>query len=171
MTSPHSANPERLLAARALLETTTPLKADCGKRCGAACCKPDQDGNGSMLLFPGEAALYADQPDWMTLSDSGLSIEGEPLMLLTCDGSCPRERRPLACRIFPLTPYVQDDSLTIELDVRAWPVCPLMGFGMQGLSKEFTAAVRSAMALLWPDAAQQAYFRLLTQQLDALKSF
>ena len=49
---------EALLAARALLADVTPLRTDCGRCCGAACCAPDEDGQGGMLLFPGEEALF-----------------------------------------------------------------------------------------------------------------
>lgn len=44
---------EPILAARKLLENMTPLKRDCGRACGAACCQSDEDGQGGMLLFPG----------------------------------------------------------------------------------------------------------------------
>ena len=35
---------ERILSARKALETLTPLRGDCGRKCGAACCHPDEDG-------------------------------------------------------------------------------------------------------------------------------
>ena len=54
---------EAVLEARRLLECVTPLKTDCGRACGGACCQPDEDGQGGMLLFPGEEALYADLPE------------------------------------------------------------------------------------------------------------
>ena len=45
---------ERILRARELLESHTPMKSDCGALCGGACCKgSDEDG---MALLPGEAA-------------------------------------------------------------------------------------------------------------------
>ena len=44
-----------VLTARALLSNLTPLKSDCGRLCGGACCQGD-DATG-MLLFPGEEAL------------------------------------------------------------------------------------------------------------------
>ena len=36
--------------------TLTPLKSDCGRLCGAVCCKGDDETG--MLLFPGEESLY-----------------------------------------------------------------------------------------------------------------
>ena len=45
-----------LEAARKELETLTPLKINCGKLCGGACCQPDpeEEGENGMLLLPFE---------------------------------------------------------------------------------------------------------------------
>ena len=43
---------EAVMEARKLLSQVTPLKRDCGRYCGGACCEPDEDGQGGMLLFP-----------------------------------------------------------------------------------------------------------------------
>lgn len=161
---------DRICAARTLLETTTPLKKDCGLRCGAACCRPDEDGKGGMLLLPGEEALYAGALSWGTVTDSALFVNGRPVKFLTCRGACPRAMRPFSCRVFPLTPAVRGGAPDVELDVRAWPVCPLMGFGMDGLSREFVAAVRAAVLLLAEDPSIRAYFAALTDVLDAFRN-
>lgn len=160
-----------ILAARALLREVTPLKGDCGRRCDAACCQPDEEGNGGMLLLPGEETLYAARTPWATITPSGLYAGGAPLAFLTCEGTCPREERPLACRVFPLTPALRDGAATVELDTRAWPVCPLMPHGVAGLSRQFVAAVRSVSALLCEDAALRDWLRVLTEQMDAFRSF
>jgi hypothetical protein len=157
--------PERILAARALLQDITPLKADCGRRCGAACCQPDADGQGGMLLFPGEEALYDPVPPWATITESPIVIEGRPLLFLTCQGHCPREARPLACRIFPLTPAIQEGKPTVQLDVRAWPVCPLMPHGLNALSQPFVFAARAACELLCEEPTARAYIQWLTDTL------
>lgn len=163
---------DRIVAARALLAEVTPLKGDCGRRCGAACCQADDDGQGGMLLLPGEEGLYAPAPGWARVEDSGLRAGERALALLTCDGTCPRGDRPLACRIFPLTPRLAEDGqMVVTLDVRAWPVCPLMPHGMQGLSREFVAAVRAACVLLAQDEALRAWLHTLTQQLRAFETF
>lgn len=92
-----------LLEARALLTEVTPLKADCGRLCGAACCLPGEDGEAvGMLLFPGEAALY-ESASWAQLLPAHYRLGDEPGQLLVCGGHCPRAERPLACRVFPLT--------------------------------------------------------------------
>ena len=46
-------------AAREKLKNVTPLKRDCGRVCGAACCRPLGGEETGMLLFPGEAEAYA----------------------------------------------------------------------------------------------------------------
>ncbi len=88
-----------VIAARELLNSLTPLKRDCGRSCGAACCQSDEDGQGGMLLFPGEETLYASLPEsWSILPDSAVIPEGR---ILVCDGRCDRSARPLSCRLFP----------------------------------------------------------------------
>lgn len=124
-----------------------------------------------MLLFPGEEALYAPPPAWASLSDSTLQIVGKPLRFLTCNASCEREHRPLSCRVFPLTPLARDGSCAVALDVRAWPVCPLMGHGLEGLSREFVAAATAAAAILWENPACRAYIQTLSDQLASLASW
>lgn len=155
--------------ARALLAQRTPLKRDCGRLCAAACCQADEDGQGGMLLFPGEERLYDPLPDWARLET--LDFGGRPAQMLVCEGRCDREHRPLACRIFPLTPTLRQGKLEIALDRRAWAVCPLMDHGLQGLDPAFVQAVREAMTLLLDDPACAAYFKALTEALDGLAQF
>jgi len=53
-------SPDILLNARSAIGELTPMLNDCGALCGAACCQPDEDGQGGVHLFPGEAALLRD---------------------------------------------------------------------------------------------------------------
>ena len=118
---------EAVMRARELLQTLTPLRRDCGGVCGAACCAPDEDGQGGMLLFPGEEALYQPLPAGFSLRQDDGVLPG--MLLLTCGGVCDRALRPLACRMFPLTPVlsVRDgrERLSVRMDPRAFAVCPL----------------------------------------------
>ena len=124
--------------ARNHLETLTPLVTDCGVLCQAACCRPDEDGQGGVTLFPGEEALYADA-NWARL-ESGV---------LYCDGHCPRENRPLGCRIFPLTPNrKKDGALCVRVDRRAFSMCPLAPCGVRALNPAFVRAVQDALCLI-----------------------
>ena len=155
---------EAVVAARALLAGKTPLKKDCGRSCGAACCQSDEDGQGGMLLFPGEDALYDPLPEGFRIDRSDQVLPGAKL--LSCQGDCSREARPLACRLFPLLP-ARDGPVP---DQRAWAVCPLMRFGLRGMDPAFVQAVREAGEILYacPEHAryldaQHAFNALLTQ--------
>ena len=124
--------------ARKMLENLTPLKTDCGALCAAACCRPDEDGQGGVALFPGEAALYEGAP-WAQVADG----------VLTCGGRCPREMRPLGCRIFPLTPYrKKGGALALRVDRRAFAMCPLAPAGIRALDPNFVQAALSALELI-----------------------
>ena len=104
---------EALLAARALLENVTPLKGDCGRICGGACCEPDEDGQGGMLLFPGEEGLYDPLPEGFTVTPAP---EMPGALLITCSGRCQRKDRPLSCRLFPLLPKEKDGAVRAVRD-------------------------------------------------------
>ena len=140
-----------LVRARTLLAGATPLTNDCGRLCGAACCQTDETGENGMLLWPYEERLYQ-KP-----------IEGFPFRLtederwykggkrLVCEGHCPREHRPLACRVFPLRMRLTpgdaegEDRVTAEIDPRAWATCPLPeAGGMRAVSGAFIEAVEAA---------------------------
>ena len=103
-------------AAREKLAGFTPLRRDCGTLCAGACCRPDEAGRGGMALYPGEASLYQRLPDGFSIHRD---VPGAPHGLLVCGGSCSREDRPLACRLFPLMPT---PSGGVALDPRAWPL-------------------------------------------------
>ena len=53
-----------LRTARKKLKNVTPLKKDCGRVCGAACCRSPEGEETGMLLFPGEEELYAGKNGW-----------------------------------------------------------------------------------------------------------
>ncbi len=146
--------------ARALLDTLTPLRQDCGALCGAACCQPDAEADSGMYLFPGEAALYA-TADWARVLPTRWVVDGAPVPLLVCEGRCPRDQRPLSCRLFPLAPRIQNGVLTLRMDPRARPVCPLCSSGMRGLSPAFVAAAESALTALFAAPEHRAFLAAL----------
>ena len=154
---------DAVLAARRLLDTLTPLKTDCGRLCGGACCQGD--GQTGMLLFPGEDALYAG----CTFADvlgANFTLGGGAARLLVCRGTCPRAERPLACRLFPL--FLRFDprgGTRVVLDSRARAVCPLTDYGMSALDGAFVAAAREAYALLMENERCAAYLRALDEVL------
>ena len=140
-----------LTEARDLLEKETPLKTDCGRLCGGACCESDESGENGMLLFPFEQALYKKSGEdfpFRLVPDDTLYKGG---FRLVCEGVCPREKRPLSCRLFPLRIRVESDEAGLdthaaaEIDPRAWAACPLpeMG-GMSAIKQDFVQAVEQA---------------------------
>lgn len=164
---------ECVLKAREILTCVTPLKFDCGKTCGAACCSPDEDGQGGMVLFPGEEALYDVLPEGMHLSPYDDILPG--MQLLTCDGVCDRTTRPLSCMLFPLTPVIEEkdgrDVLKVMMDPRAFSVCPLCEGGVRGMNAQFVDAVRTAARELSRSAEIRAYFKALGAYFARLRSW
>ncbi len=153
---------ERIIRARELLADITPLKADCGALCAAACCAEpeDEDELSGMLLYPGEEALYpgADWYELCTLED------GQTLFV--CYGNCPREQRPLACRIFPLVFAAKDGKPTTCMDKRGLGMCPLCRGKKSALRQDFVAAVQQAGETLWQSETLRAYIEALNRIID-----
>ena len=142
-----------LTEARELLKDLTPLKINCGKICGGACCQPspDDDGENGMLLFPFEESFYKEPIEGFPfhLADDDTLFKGGKR--LVCEGKCVREHRPLACRIFPLRMKVETNTETeevkvsAEIDPRAWCVCPLLEQGgLRAMQTAFIDAVAQA---------------------------
>lgn len=156
---------QSITTARELLSQVTPLKGDCGRQCGAACCYPDEDGHGGMLLFPMEEKLYTSLPAGFSLRRDDSVIENGWLLL--CEGECRREDRPLSCRLFPLLPT----ETGTRLDRRGWAVCPLMTFGKRGLSKDFVEAVAQAGRILYACPEHARFLSALHAFCDRLASF
>ena len=154
---------ETLKKARELLADVTPLKTDCGKVCGARCCRPLETEETGMLLFPGEEELYREKAGW-TLRETPAGT------IAICSGSCERNDRPLACRIFPLLPVIRNEEIKVAADQRARAVCPLLRQGIRGMDPAFTDAVREAGRLLAGDPVQRKFMEMLTEEQDELKS-
>ncbi len=147
-------------AARALLSTLTPLKTDCGRLCAGACCQGDETTG--MLLFPGEEALY-ETCDFAQIVPADYALGGQRALLLVCRGRCPREERPLSCRLFPLfLRFGRDGQPRVRMDARARAVCPLTGYGLSALDPAFISAVREAYDLLLADEACARFLRELS---------
>ena len=147
---------DALLRAYAEIGDRTPLNTDCGLLCGAACCAQDEDGQGGVFLFPGEEALLADC-EWGSIEPRR---PGWIAPVLQCGFPCDREKRPLGCRIFPLTLVIGKDGLwTVRMDVRARPMCPLARSGVRGLDGEFVRAVRRALRAIAETAEGEAFLK------------
>lgn len=140
-----------------LFRNITPLKIDCGKICNGKCCKGD--GKTGMLLFPGEEKLI----------DSDIKIykneNGDKFAV--CDGVCNRHRRPLACRIYPLFPFITEDNGAEVIDVRfdSRADCPLTE-GDFKLDHSFYKAVKRVGRYLLLNEETASFYRSLSAEID-----
>jgi hypothetical protein len=135
----------------------TPLLTDFGALCGASCCHADVDGQGGVYLFPGEEALLPGEHDGFA-------------PLHTCNGTCDREKRPLGCRIFPLTPYKRGAGWTVRIDRRARAMCPLAESGLKGLDPAFVRAAVRAIRAIAEDPEGEAFLQRWQALEDAFRS-
>ncbi len=154
---------ETVIRARKTLENVTPLKRDCGKFCGARCCRSLEGEETGMLLFPGEEDLYEDPEGWKVIP------AGKELLLI-CPGTCDRKDRPLACRMFPLLPVPEEDGIHVRTDERSRAVCPLARQGRRGMDPAFAEAVRQAGEMLAEEPEQLAFLRRLAEEQTELKA-
>ena len=151
-----------LKRARELLAAVTPLKTDCGRVCGARCCRSLDEEETGMLLFPGEEDFYEDAEGWRILP------AGRDL-LLVCPGTCDRSRRPLACRMFPLLPVPAEGGVRVRTDERARGICPLAKQGKRSMDPAFAEAVKRAGEILAADPAQAAFLGRLAEEQEELR--
>ena len=63
---------DTLKKAREILAEVTPLKGDCGRVCGARCCRPLETEETGMLLFPGEEEAYAGKHGALEAAKAGV---------------------------------------------------------------------------------------------------
>ncbi|MCH5188596.1 MAG: hypothetical protein J1F63_09345 [Oscillospiraceae bacterium] len=157
--------------AYAALGDATPIPVDCGQLCDRACCRVEEEITG-MYLFPEENVMLRDMPDYMHLYDTDFEYDyGRYADLLTCDGHCERERRPLACRIFPLLPYLHEDGrCEIIVDPRGKGICPMAKtMTLEDFEPEFVDGVRRCVNILLKNNQIRQFIHALSRQLDELK--
>ena len=148
-------NAERIQRAWDAIGDCTPMKSDCGALCGAACCRPDGDGQGGVCLLPGEVELLGAAP-WCAVAHEARM--DAPMIL--CQGPCERSLRPFLCRVFPLCPALgRDGRWTVRMDARARAVCPLARAGLRGLDPDFVRGAVRAVRILAGDAQIEAFLR------------
>ena len=158
-----------------LFDKATPIPADCGRLCGAACCKGEDCG---MYLFPGEERVFKLlRPDWAKIerSDFFYEFEGKKknVPILFCRGSCDRYQRPLACRIFPLTPYIKNGaSPEIIKDPRAMAMCPLVRtLDIDDFDGKFVKNIGRAFSILMKNREIAEYMRYYSEYIEEYKKF
>ncbi len=158
-----------------LFDEITPVEVDCGQLCQKACCKGDDSG---MFLFPGEKEVYKLlNPDWITIEKTDFTYEyngktyNTPIAL--CSGTCDRYQRPLSCRIFPLTPYLNEQGkIDIIVDPRGKGVCPLAkAFYLDDFDDTFVKNVKKAFILLAKNKQFYTFLEEYSRYLDEFRRF
>ncbi len=127
-----------------LLDRVSPIKTDCGLLCGSACCNCEDsstvpegtDFDMGIYLLPGEEKLFSRKENWLKWSVEDAEDYDFPdnwvgkIYFVRCKTPphCPREKRPLQCRFYPLTPYLNEDGmLRLIYSVSSLPYqCPLI---------------------------------------------
>lgn len=151
-----------LTLANSMIGDLTPLKTNCGELCGGVCCKGDDAG---MLMFPGEKEMLEDVKNFEMVR---INYIGKKTWLLMCEEPCSRERRPLACRIFPLAPYICDDgTVAAVMDPRADNLCPLYTKNLP-LQEEFTEAVENVFTMLAEDDEMYSFIERMSMEFDIM---
>lgn len=158
-----------------LFDKYTPVPVDCGKLCNKACCKGDDSG---MFLFPGESEVYKlIRPEGFRIEMSDLTYDDEGVTrktpIIFCDGNCDRYVRPLACRIFPLTPILNDKGkIEIIVDPRAKSICPLAKtMYLKEYDKDFVKAIRRSFVLLAKNRHVRAFLKEYTSYINEFRKF
>lgn len=159
-----------------LLNDVTPLPADCGRLCGAVCCSEWEKGVG-MYLLPGEEIMFSGAEEWLTWEEHATgeyefcpSWRGT-FYFVRCNGSCPREKRPFACRIFPLSPYLSPEGgFELRLEEAAALLCPLVkADDIKLLDRRFLARARLAWEVLLQDPLIRDDVEWESRRLDELE--
>ena len=137
-----------------LLDKVSPVPYDCGKLCNAACCNCGNDDEDlGIYLLPGEDKVHERDSDWLIWSAENAEDYEFPeswkgkVYFVRCKTPpvCPREKRPIQCRTFPLTPHIDlDGELSMILNDSELPYnCPLIEREME-LTPEFVQATYTA---------------------------
>lgn len=144
-----------------LLDRVSPVPYDCGSLCGAICCScGNDDENLGIYLLPGEDKVHDRKADWLTWSAEYAEDYEFPeswtgkVYFVRCKTPpiCSREKRPMQCRTFPLTPHLDEDGvLSLVLNDSDLPYsCPLIADHME-LSPAFVKATYTCWKHLLKD--------------------
>ena len=155
-----------------IIGDATPIGVDCGQLCEGACCKGDDETG--MYLFPGEAQMYRGDYGWFEIMESDFSYmnDGKSVCadLFVCKRACSRRKRPLACRIFPLLPYVSTEGeLSVILDPRGRGVCPLCVMDTEHLDTDFCERVEKLGKIMMKFEPTREYLFALSRLADEFK--
>lgn len=136
----------------------TPLKTDCGQLCGSICCRTDEKNSLGIYLFPGEECMFNGDEEWIQWEICDRDEQFFPpswpqkLYFIKCTSFCQREKRPLACRFFPLTPHFNNqNNFCLIYETLDLPYsCPLISKKIP-LQEEFIKTVAGCWEIMLKD--------------------
>ncbi len=142
-----------------IISDLTPLTVDCGVLCGGACCKGDEETG--MRLFPHEK------------SSLNIKTTSNGYDLVVCNGTCDRIERPLACKIFPFFPIVDNKGkIFVGLDYRAARLCPMIEHCDELLfDPNFFKAIKKVGKILLKDTECKDFLVSCTEEINMYRSF
>lgn len=157
-----------------LLDTPA-FEGNCGELCGSLCCKEYEPGVG-MYLLPGEECMFTGREPWLTWKYQLAGKHDFPpewkglVQFVMCRGTCPRDRRPIQCRTFPLMPYLDESgkNLTMRLDsLTGSLICPLVREPEKHVVRpEFEARALEAWQILLKDPLIRLDVAAQSRRLD-----
>ncbi len=157
----------------ALLEGPA-LEGDCGDLCNRKCCQEYEPGVG-MYLIPGEECMFSGNEPWLTWRYQWAKHHDFPpewkglVQFVMCRGTCPRDKRPIQCRSFPLMPYLDESGkLDVRLDrLSGSLICPIVRYPEKHrLRPEFVENALEAWKILVKDPLVRADVAHQSRQLD-----
>lgn len=151
---------------------------DCGTLCAKRCCRTfacagasAEDQDYGMELYPGEELILAGEIksrrwlDWRFLSGREYHLPSfwgpdEGVYFVGCKIPCPRDKRPLRCRLFPYKPVLRPNGkVVLVLEQGAPNYCPLTGDDLDPRARnklekamQLLITVPKVRELLWWDA-------------------
>lgn len=151
-----------------------PLEYDCGTLCGRKCCQEYEPGVG-MYLLPGEECMFTGKEPWLRWKYQVANRHGFPrewkglVQFVICRATCPRDRRPIQCRTFPLMPYLDPaGNLDVRLDALSGSlICPVVRSpDGHPLRPEFARDALEAWKILLKDPLVRADVAQQSRELD-----
>ena len=93
--------------------------------------------------------------------------------IIVCDGSCDRNKRPLACRIFPFFPTIDEKGkIFVEPDYRAYRLCPLLSHSDEIVfNPKFFKALKKVGKILAKDEKCREFLYESTEEIDIYRKF
>ncbi|MCQ2550874.1 MAG: hypothetical protein MJ146_01605 [Clostridia bacterium] len=119
-----------------LLDRVNPVPYDCGTLCNCLCCIDEGfDEEMGIYLLPGEEKIHNKKDPWLSWTQELAEDYDFPdswfgkIYFVKCTNppNCPREKRPIQCRTFPLAPHIKDGELILIETIDELPYeCPLI---------------------------------------------